>query len=297
MRRSLRPDGGSYPRPRRIDSARAAVVTLRQVRVAVSRRSCGAPERERDEAAVVGKRHGNIQTGRSTEHGRRTTGDPQAGRIEVEGLGQRVHRRGSNPDSWIAAGRLDACDQAPRCPRCGRDGMDERALRPYLESEGRVPMTDLAPAVRPLLSRRLLEFDLERTRREDGVRIEPSESLVAALLRGPQRPVKAVTHGTRRERAPLRAGEDPLGPPSMQGVELRLRVVEVDDVVADAQDGRPSKYSRSMSASSRTTCVARSREARGPRSSVRGSTTRSAIVKVSPRAGKFDHVRCASPRA
>ena len=251
---------------------------------------------ERDEAAVMGERHGDSQAGRSAVHDRRATGEPQAGRIEVESLGQRGDGRGADPRSRIAAGPLDSCDQAPGCPRCGRDGVDERGLRPDLECERPAPVTDLASADRALLPK-LLQFDLERTRGEDGSRIEPSEGLVAALLRRPQRPVETMPHGTRSERAALRLREDPLGPPRVQGVNLRLRVVEVDDVVADAQDGRPSKCSRSMSASSRTTCVARSREARGPRSAVRGSTRRSAIVKVSPRAGKFDQVRCASPRA
>ncbi len=230
----------------------------------------------------------------------------------AEAASRRTSRVGSSPATATAfttspsdrsAGGRDA-----RRVRARRHRVDARALDPHLDGERLAAVDD--PALRAAVSvRERRQLDDELARREDGLGLRSLPSLVGAFLRSPQRPVQAVARALRGgrpgrtrcarpvESGPLGSGEDPVAPARVQAVEPRLRIGEVDDVVADRHAERPSRYSRSMSTRCWTTWVARWREARRPRSSVRGSTTRSEIVNVSPRAGRFDHVRCASPRA
>ena len=164
---------------------------------------------------------------------------PAGSRPSASPIASAASPRAARPGAPRALSALDSS----RCPASPAPGSPRRGrTRHRAAPREKTPRPGGGPARRrrpPPLQR--LQLDLERARREDGLRVEPPAGLVGALLRRPERPVQPVPRRAPFERGALAGGEDPLGPAGVQVRESRFRVREVHDVVADAQEARPSK--------------------------------------------------------
>jgi hypothetical protein len=189
---------------------------------------------------VVGQRQAGVEAPTPVHGHRRSVDDLQIGRIDVQGRADRRRGEAARGEARVAVGPPE-----PREQRTGdlapasRHGVDALAIEADLQVEAAVPVNDAAHDHADSRGRQRREIDRELARREDRPGRPPLSGLVGALLRGPQGPVEAVPRRAGLEREAFRGREHAVGPPRVQDFEPRFRVVEVDDVVADAHAAAP----------------------------------------------------------
>ena len=167
---------------------------------------------ERDEAAVVGQRHADLDPAVAVDRHRRSTDDrarSAGSRPSAEPIAVAASRRAARPGSPGAASTLHRTP-APASSSLVATRVNARAVQADLQREHLAPV-DGSPHGHAFAFRRGQggELDLELPRREDRLRLEPLPGLVGALLRGPERPVQPVPRRARLERARARRRRRP----------------------------------------------------------------------------------------